>query len=49
MEQYRVDKRLFTISELTSLLIGLEGFHSFLSDVTVKNTIAKIKGMVPEE
>jgi predicted DNA-binding transcriptional regulator YafY len=49
MEQYRVDKRLFTISDLTSLLIGLEGFHSVLSDGTVKNTIAKIKGMVPEE
>ncbi len=49
MEQYRVDKRLFTISDLTSLLIGLGGFQSVLSDSAVKNTIAKIKGMVPQE
>lgn len=48
MEEYRVDKRLFTISDLTSLLIGLGGFHSLLSDSTVKNTIAKIKAMVPQ-
>ncbi|WP_426348984.1 helix-turn-helix transcriptional regulator [Alloiococcus sp. CFN-8] len=49
MEEYRVDKRLFTVPDLTSLLIGLEGFHSILSDSDVKNTIAKIKGLVPEE
>lgn len=49
MEQYRVDKRLFTTSDITSLLIGMGGVHTAMSDSSIRNTLAKIKGMVPQE
>ncbi len=49
MEQYKVDKRLFTVSDITSLLIGLTGVHSALSGSEIASTLVKIRGMIPEE
>ncbi len=49
MEQYKVDKRLFTVSDITSLLIGLGGIHSAMSGEQVARTLAKVKGMIPPE
>lgn len=47
MEEYKIEKRLFTISDITSLLIGLGSIP--LSGEDILNTIAKIKGLVPKE
>lgn len=49
MDEYKVDKRLFTVSDITSLLIGLGGVHSALSGSEIAHTLAKVKGMIPEE
>ena len=47
MEEYKVEKGLFTASDITSLLIALGS--SPLTNEEVSTTIAKIKGLVPEE
>lgn len=48
MEQYKVDKRLFTTSDITSLLIGLGGMRSALSGEEIGATLAKVRGLIPE-
>lgn len=49
MEQYKVDKRLFTASDITRLLIGLGGMHSAMSGDEITHTLAKVRGMIPPE
>jgi predicted DNA-binding transcriptional regulator YafY len=49
MESYKVDKRLFTTSDIRTLLIGLSGIQSALGNSETNNALAKIKGMVPNE
>ncbi|GFP76545.1 helix-turn-helix transcriptional regulator [Clostridium fungisolvens] len=48
MEEYKIEKRLFTVSDVTSLLIGLGSIHSTMTSKEILNTMAKIKGLVPE-
>ena len=47
MEEYKVEKGLFTTADITSLLIALGS--SPLSGEEVLATIAKIKGLIPKE
>lgn len=47
MEEYKVEKGLFTVSDITSLLTGLDSLP--LTGEEVLTTIAKIKGLVPQE
>ena len=47
MEEYKVEKGLFTAADITSLLIALGS--SPLTNEEVSTTIAKIKGLVPEK
>jgi predicted DNA-binding transcriptional regulator YafY len=49
MEQYKIDKKLFTISDITALLIGLGSIHSTMSNEELLNTMAKVKGLIPLE
>ncbi len=49
MEQYKIDKKLFTISDITLLLTALGSVHASLSSAELLNTMAKVKGLVPEE
>ncbi|WNS44158.1 YafY family protein [Paenibacillus sp. MMS20-IR301] len=49
MEQYKIEKRLFTISDITALLTGLGSIHSTLSGEEILNAMAKVKGLIPEE
>ncbi|GFZ33050.1 transcriptional regulator [Clostridium zeae] len=49
MEEYKIEKKLFTISDITSLLIGLGSIHSTMTSEEVLNTMAKVKGMVPAD
>lgn len=49
MEQYKIDKKLFTTSDITGLLMGLGSIHSSLSSEEIVNTLAKVKGLIPPE
>jgi predicted DNA-binding transcriptional regulator YafY len=49
MEEFKVDKRLFSESDLTSLLIGLSGVHSALSSEETKQAMSKLKALIPKE
>lgn len=49
MEEYKIEKKLFTISDITALLMGLGSIHSTMSSEEILNTIAKVKGLVPVE
>lgn len=47
MPEYKIDKKLFTLSDITALLIGLGSIHSTLSNEELMATIVKIKGLIP--
>jgi predicted DNA-binding transcriptional regulator YafY len=49
MEAYKIEKKLFTVSDITALLIGLGSIHSSISSEEILTTMAKIKGLVPEK
>lgn len=49
MSEYKISKGLFTISDVSSLLMGLNSINSSLSDKEIINTIVKIKGLIPIE
>lgn len=49
MEEYKIDKKLFTTSDITTLLMGLGSISSTLSNEEIVNTLAKVKGLVPVE
>ncbi|WP_051560363.1 helix-turn-helix transcriptional regulator [Clostridium beijerinckii] len=49
MENYRLDKRLFTASDLSALIIALGGANSAFFCSSMKNTLTKIKGLIPKE
>ena len=49
MEEYKIEKKLFTITDITALLIGLGSIHSTMSSEEVLNVMAKVKGLVPAE
>lgn len=49
VEEYKIDKKLFTTSDITTLLMGLASIPSELSGGEIVNTLAKIKGLIPAE
>jgi len=49
MDEFKVDKRLFSESDLTSLLIGLSGVHSALDSEETKQAMSKLKTLIPKE
>ena len=49
MENYKLEKRLFSTADVTTLLMGLGCIRSSLSGSEVANALAKVKGMIPEE
>lgn len=49
LEQYKIDKKLFTLSDITLLLTALGSVHASLSNTELLHTMAKVKGLVPEE
>lgn len=49
MERYKVDKKLFTTSDIATLLMGLGSISSTLSRKEIVNTLAKVKSLIPEE
>ncbi len=49
MEAFKVDKRLFSETDLTTLLIGLSGVHSALGSKETKQALSKLKAIIPKE
>lgn len=49
MEAYKIEKKLFTVSDITALLIGLNSIQASMSSEEILTTIAKVKGLVSEE
>ena len=49
MENYKLEKRLFSTADVTTLLMGLGCIRSSLSGSEVANALAKVKGFIPEE
>lgn len=49
MENYKLEKRLFSTSDITALLMGLGSIRSSLTGEEVAGALAKVRGMIPEE
>ncbi len=49
LKTYKVEKRLFSTSDITTLLMGLGSIQSNLPSNEIVGTLAKIKGMIPLE
>jgi predicted DNA-binding transcriptional regulator YafY len=49
MVEYKVDKKLFTVSDVATLLMGLGSISTTMSNDDIINTLAKVKGLVPAE
>jgi predicted DNA-binding transcriptional regulator YafY len=49
MEEYKIEKKLFTISDVTSLLMGLGSLHSTMTSEGILNTTSKIKCLIPQD
>lgn len=48
MENYKLEKRLFSTADVATLLMGLGCIRSSLSGQEVANVLAKVKGLIPE-
>lgn len=49
LKTYKVEKRLFSTSDITTLLMGLRSIQSNIPGDKIIGTLAKVKGMVPPE
>jgi predicted DNA-binding transcriptional regulator YafY len=49
MEEYKINKKLFTTTDMATLLMGLGSISGAMTNEEIINTIAKIKGLIPEE
>lgn len=49
MSTYKVEKRLFTLSDVTQLMKALSNVPSDLDSTAILNTMVKIKGLVSDE
>lgn len=49
MDEYKVDKKIFTTSDIATLLMGLDSISSMLTSEEIINTLAKVKSLIPTE
>ncbi|ATA23981.1 transcriptional regulator [Brenneria goodwinii] len=49
MDKYKVNKRLFTTDDISTLLTGLGSLSSALSGKSLINTLAKIESLIPQQ
>jgi len=49
MEEYKIDKKLFTTNDIATLLMGLGSISGAMTNKEIINTIAKIKGLISDE
>ena len=48
VEGYKVDKKLFTDSDIATLLMGLGSLSSTFNTAEISNALSKIKSLIPE-
>ena len=49
VEQYKIDKKLFTDQDIATLLSGLSSVSGPVPDAVINQTLEKIKGLIPHE
>lgn len=49
MEEYKINKKLFTTTDITTLLMGLGSISKAMTNDEIINTLAKVKGLVSDE
>lgn len=49
MKEYKVEKGIFTTTDITAMLMGLGFISNTLSSEEIANTLAKIQSFIPEE
>lgn len=49
LDEYKVDKRLFTTGDISALLIALSGVHTAMSGSDIAHALAKVRAMIPQE
>ena len=47
LEEFKIEKNLFTSEDLTSLLTGLSSINSTFSSLEITNALIKLKGIIP--
>lgn len=49
MENYRIDRQMLTLNDMTSILTALKGIKTTLNDNNIADTIEKIESLVPDD
>lgn len=49
MENYRIDRQLLTLNDMTSILLALKGISTTLQNNSISDAIEKIESLVPED
>lgn len=49
LEQYKIDKKLFTSQDISTLLTGLNTVAGSMADATLNQTLEKIRALIPED
>lgn len=49
MEEYKVDKKIFTTSDISTILMGLSSVSTTLSNKEIIGTLEKVKSLLPKE
>ncbi len=49
MQEYKVDKKVFTASDISTLLMGLASVSTTLSNKEIIGTLEKVKSLLPKE
>lgn len=49
LDTYKIDKKLFTHQDITTLLTSLQSISSSMSEASINQTLEKIKGLIPKE
>jgi predicted DNA-binding transcriptional regulator YafY len=49
MDEYKVSKKIFTVSDITNLLMALGSVPANVTENEIVNTLAKIKSLIPAE
>jgi len=49
IDEYKIDKKLFTNQDITTLLTSLYSVSGSIPDAKLNQTLEKIKGLIPEE
>ena len=47
MQEYKIDKKIFSTSDLSAILIGLSGLSSMIQGDELVNALAKVKSFIP--